>query len=266
MENITNKHALITGATSGIGYELAKLFAQNNYNLIIVARNEADLTQIASELTMQYRISVVPIAKDLFGKDAAFELYNQVKETGLQVDVLVNDAGQGQFGLFVETDIARDLEIIQLNISSLTVLTKLFLKDMVSRNSGKILQLASIAGKVPGPYQAVYHATKAYVLSLSEALHNELKDTNITVTALLPGATDTDFFAKADGEDATIVQEGSLSDPAKVAEDGYQALMNGETKVISGLKNKAQMAMSAVMPDSMVAENMRKQNEPSKKS
>ncbi len=265
MENTRNKHALITGATSGIGYELAKLFAENGYNLIIVARDQAELNQTASELTLQYRISVLPVVKDLFRPEAAFELYQEVKDTGFQVDVLVNNAGQGQFGLFADTDIQRDLEIIQLNISSFTVLTKLFVKEMIERNEGKILQLASIAGKVPGPYHAVYHATKAYVLSLSEALHNELKDTNVTVTALLPGATDTDFFSKADGENATIVQESTLSDPADVAKDGYKALMNGEIKVISGFKNKVQTGMSALMSDSMSAENMRKQNEPSDK-
>ena len=151
MENTRNKHALITGATSGIGYELAKLFAENGYNLIIVARDQAELNQTASELTLQYRISVLPVVKDLFRPEAAFELYQEVKDTGFQVDVLVNNAGQGQFGLFADTDIQRDLEIIQLNISSFTVLTKLFVKEMIERNEGKILQLASIAGKVPGP-------------------------------------------------------------------------------------------------------------------
>lgn len=265
MDNIVNKHALITGATSGIGYELAKVFAENHYNLIIVARNQEELSLTASQLTQQYGVSVVPVAKDLFERNAAFELYDEVKSTGLQVDVLVNDAAQGQFGLFVDTDIQRDLDIIQLNVASFTALTKLFLKDMVVRNEGKILQIASIAGKVPGPYQAVYHATKAYVLSLTEAIHNELKGSNVTITALLPGATDTDFFRKADGEDSTIVQETTLADPAEVARDGYDALMRGDMRYISGAKNKMQMAMANVMPDKMVAENMRKQNEPSQK-
>lgn len=151
--------------------------------------------------------------------------------------MLVNDAGQGQFGLFVEQDLQRLLQIIQLNVVSLTALTHLFLKDMVARNEGKILQLASIASQLPGPWQAVYHATKAYVLSLTEALISELKDSNVTLTALQPGATDTDFFNKADMQDSKIL-DTKLSDPAKVAKDGYQALMKGDDKIISGLKKR----------------------------
>jgi short-subunit dehydrogenase len=169
----------------------------------------------------------------------------------------VNDAGQGQFGLFVEADIHRLLEIIQLNVSSLTVLTQLFLKDMVARNEGKILQLASIASELPGPWQAVYHATKAYVLSFTEALINEIKETNVTMTALQPGATDTDFFNKADMQNSKIL-DTKLSDPVKVAKDGYKALMKGDDKVVSGFKNKVMVAASNVMPDTMIAEQMNK--------
>jgi short-subunit dehydrogenase len=252
-----NRYALITGATSGIGYELARLFAQDNYNLIIVARTEEDLQQRAKEFSTEFGVDVVPIAKDLFKPDAAFELYDEVKAKNLTVEVLVNDAGQGQFGLFVETDIRRQLEIIQLNISSLTALTHLFLKDMVSRNSGNILQLASIASELPGPWQAVYHGTKAYVLSFTEALINEVKDTNVTITALQPGATDTDFFNKAEMQNSKIL-DSKLSDPAKVAKDGYEALKKGDDKVVSGFKNKAMVASSNVMPDTMVAEQMDK--------
>jgi short-subunit dehydrogenase len=178
---------------------------------------------------------------------------------------LVNDAAQGQYGLFVETDIQRELEIIQLNIVAYLVLTKQFLKDMVARKSGKILQVASIGGELPGPMQSVYHATKAFILSHAEALANELKDTGVTITALLPGPTETDFFNKADMENTKMVQEGSLSDPAKVAKDGYEALMSGDSKVISGLKNKFQVAMSNVLPDQVAAENVRKQMEQSDK-
>lgn len=262
MSNMQNKYALITGATSGIGYELAKLFAKDHYNLIIVSRNQAELEQKANELSSQYGIEVMPIAKDLFQREAAFELYEEVNQRGVQVNVLVNDAGQGQFGEFKDTDINRELDIIQLNISSLVVLTKCFLKDMVARNEGKILQLASIASKVPGPWQSVYHGTKAFVLSFTEAIRTELKDTNISVTALLPGATDTDFFNKAEMQDSKIVQAGGLSDPADVAKDGYEALMNNDDKVISGFKNKVQIGMSNMMPDSAVASMMDKQQGP----
>ena len=255
-----NRYALITGASSGIGYELAKLFAQDGYNLILVARTKEDLGKAATEFS-QYGIDVVTIAKDLFERNAAFEVYDEVKSKGLAVDVLVNDAGQGQFGLFVDSDINRLLDLIQLNVASLTAMTHLFLKDMVSRNEGKILQLASIASKLPGPWQAVYHATKAYVLSFTEALVRELKDSAVSMTALQPGATDTDFFNKAEMQESKIM-DTKLSDPAQVAKDGYEALMKGDDKVVSGLKNKAMMGMSNMMPDKMVAAKIAKVQEP----
>lgn len=250
-------YALITGGTEGIGYELAKLFAQDGYNLILVARTENNLQEAAKVLSKEYSVQVLPIAKDLFDPNAPFELYDEVRSNNVKVDVLVNDAGQGQFGLFIESDIQRQLQIIQLNISSLTALTYLFLKDMVARNDGKILQLASIASELPGPWQAVYHATKAYVLSFTEALINELKDTEVTMTALQPGATETDFFNKAEMQNSKIM-DSKMSDPAKVAKDGYEALMKGDDKVVSGFKNKAMVAASNVMPDTLVAEQMNK--------
>lgn len=263
----TNQYALITGASMGIGYELAKLFAQDGYNLILVARSQQDLDRMAQDFSQQYGVNAIPMAADLFDPNAAFKLYDDVKAAGLTVNVLVNDAGQGQYGLFIDNDIQRYLDIIQLNISSLTVLTHAFLKDMVARNEGKILQLASIASETPGPYQAVYHATKAYVLSLTEALINEVKDTAVTLTALQPGATDTDFFNKAEMQDSKAVQDKSkLADPAKVAKDGYEALMKGDDKIVSGLKNKAQVAMSNIIPDKVVAEQVRKQQEPVEKN
>lgn len=179
--------------------------------------------------------------------------------------MLVNDAGQGQYGKFVETDIQRELEMVRLNIMAYLVLTKLFLKEMVERNSGKILQLSSIGGIMPGPLQSVYHATKAFIHSQSEALAVELKDTNVTITSLMPGPTDTDFFNKAEMEHTRMVQEMPLGDPAKVAKHGYDALMKGETKVIPGVKNKVQAGMTNVLPDKTVAEYMNKQMQPSDK-
>jgi len=260
------KYALITGATSGIGLELAKLFAQDKYNLVIVARSEEELASTAAQLSQQHGIEVVTIAKDLFKREAPFEVYDEVKAKGIQIDALVNDAGQGQYGQFINNDINRELDIIQLNIGAYVVLTKFFLQEMVARNEGKILQVSSIGGELPGPLQAVYHGTKAFVTSFTEAIRAENKDTNITITALLPGVTDTDFFDKADMEDSKLVQEGSKADPAKVAKDGYEALLAGKDKIISGFKNKAQVAMSNLMPDDMVANNMLKQGEPVNKS
>lgn len=262
MEN-TSPFVLITGATSGIGFELAKLFAADQYNLVITGRDEATLAQTAGELSAE-GVQVVTIVKDLFEPRSAFELYDEVKAKGIDIDILVNDAGQGQYGEFIETDIERELAIIQLNVCSLTVLTKQFLKDMVARGSGKILNLSSIASKAPGPYQAVYHGTKAFVQSFTEAVNNEVRDTGVTLTALLPGATDTDFFNKAEMNDAKIVQEGKLDDPVKVAKDGYEALMRGQDMVVSGFKNKVNVVMSNLSSDKAAANNMRKQQEPVK--
>ena len=260
MEN--KNYVLITGGTSGIGRELSKLFAQDGYPLIIVARNEQELEKTAAELKQQHNVDVVTIPKDLFYPGNAFELYDEIKQKNLQVDILVNDAGQGVYGEFVDNDIQREIDIINLNISSLVVLTKQFVKDMVERGSGKVLQLASVASKLPGPWQAVYHGTKAFVLSFSEAIRAELKDTGVTITALMPGATDTDFFNKAGMQESKIVQEGKLDSAADVAKDGYNALMSNDDKVISGFKNKVQVTMSNLMPDETVAANMNKQQQP----
>jgi len=261
MENI-NKYALITGATSGIGFELAKLFAADGYNLVIVARDQTQLDAKANELKAN-GIRVIPMAKDLFDPEQAFALYADLQAQGIRIDVLVNNAGQGVYGEFEETDIDRELDIINLNISSLVVLSKLFLKEMIARNSGKILNTASIASKTPGPWQAVYHGTKAFVLSFTEAIREELRDTEITVTALLPGVTDTDFFNKADMLDSRAVQDkDAMADPADVAKDGYEALMAGKDKVVSGFKNKVQVGMGNLTPDSVVAHQIYEQQKP----
>lgn len=260
-----SNYTLITGGSDGIGYELAKQFAQNGHSLILVARNEAQLGRVKEELEGA-NVDVVIISKDLFEPDAPFELYDDIKSRNLKVDILVNNAGQGEYGLFADTDIDRELSIIQLNICATVVLTKLFLRDMLEEGSGKILNLSSIAGKTPGPWQSVYHGTKAFVQSFTEAIRSEVKDSGITVTALLPGATDTDFFNKASMQSSKAVQDKSkLSDPADVAKDGYEALMSGDDKVISGLKNKMVVGMSNAMPDSTSADMMKKQQEPVKK-
>ena len=254
--------ALITGATSGIGRELANCFARDKYNLVIVARDQQELTQTAAELKQQFGVQVTTIAKDLFRREAPFEVYDEIKAQGIQIDVLVNDAGQGQYGEFVSTDISRELDIIQLNIGAYVSFTKLYLQEMVARNEGKILQVSSIGGELPGPLQAVYHGTKAFVTSFTEAVREEVKNTDIKITALLPGVTDTDFFHKADMERSKLVAEGSKADPAQVAKDGYEALLAGKDKIVSGFKNKVQVAMSNLMPDDMVAANMHKQGAP----
>lgn len=261
-----NKYCLITGATSGIGFELAKCFAQDSYNLILVARSRERLQEVTDQLKQAYSVEVTPLPKDLFRPAAAREVYETTKEMGITVDVLVNDAGQGEWGPFAETSIERDIDVVQLNIISLLSLTKYYLEDMLKRNEGKILQLGSEAGTTPMPLLSVYAATKAFVLSFSAALSNELKDTGITVTVLLPGATDTDFFHKAHQEDTYVYRETELASPEEVAKDGYEALMKGESKIISGAKTKMHVFMNDFLGSRMAAANARRLNEPSDKA
>ncbi len=255
-------YTLITGGSFGIGYELAKQFAKNGHHLVLVARDEASLQQAAAELKQNYNVEVITFSKDLFDIKNAYELYGDVKGMNLNIEILVNDAGQGLYGEFADTPLERELSIINLNICSLVILTKLFLKDMLQRGEGKILNLSSIASRMPGPWQSVYHGTKAFVQSFTEAIREELTDRGITVTALLPGATDTDFFRKAGMLESKIVQEGALAAAEDVAKDGYEALMNGDDKVVSGVKNKLQTAMAAITPDDKLAAKMYKQQAP----
>lgn len=256
------QYALITGGSMGIGFELARCFAASGYNLILVSRTDEDLKSAASKIKKEYKVEVVIIVKDLFKTENAFELYDDVKFLKIKPSILVNNAAQGQYGEFSETDINRELEIINLNIASVVILTKLFLKDMLQRGDGGILNVSSIASRIPGPLQSIYHASKAFVQSFTAAIRDEVKDTSITITALLPGPTDTDFFAKADMLNAKNVVEGNLADPAKVAMDGYNALIKGVDNVVSGTMNKVEVAISNLLPESMVAEMVHKQQKP----
>jgi short-subunit dehydrogenase len=261
MEN-KKQYVLITGATSGIGYELAKLFAADGYNLVIIARDQSELDNVAAEFK-QSGVEVISFAKDLFRSESIMQVYGHLQAKNIDIEILVNDAGQGVYGKFIETDLNRELDIIQLNIASLVGLTKYFLRDMVKRGSGRILNVSSIASKTPGPWQSVYHGTKAFVQSFTEAIRAEVKEEGVTVTALLPGATDTDFFNKANMTESKAVQDkDALSDPADVAKDGYEALMSGKDMVVSGFKNKMQVAMGAVTPDSVLAGQTLKKQEP----
>ncbi len=259
------KWALITGATSGFGYEFTRLFARDGYNLVLVARNAQRLHEIADELQRDNLINVLVIEKDLFKPEAADEVYAEVKANGIVVNILINDAGQGEHGSFVEYDSARDVDMIQLNITSVVCLTKHFLREMVARNEGKILQVASLLSKYPTPMMAVYAASKAFILSFTNSLIVELKDTDVTVTALLPGAADTDFFHKAGAEDTVTYREQKLLKPEDVAKDGYEALMKGKDMIVSGFKNKLYAAMSTILPDTALAANMGRQMRPSEK-
>lgn len=259
MQN-NSKTALITGASSGIGYELAKLFAQDGFNLVIVSRDQKMLNQVAEELKNLGAPTVTVIAKDLSKPGAPAEVYERTEELGINVNILVNDAGVGEHGFFAETDIERDLEIIQLNIVALVHLTKIYLRDMLANRNGQILQLASIAAYQPTPLLSVYSATKAFVLSFTDSLINELKDTSVTVTALIPGATDTDFFYKANAENTKAAQNNP-ADPADVARAGYEGLMKGKHHAVPGAGVKAQVVLSNILPHEAITEMARKQME-----
>ena len=231
--------ALITGASSGIGKALARKFANNGYDIVVVARQEKLLEEVAAELSLFRDISVTVIAKDLTHETAPQEIYDELKARKIVVDVLVNDAGVGQRGVFHETDLAKSINVIRLNVEALTRMTNLFLTDMVARNSGKILNVGSVAGFEPGPLTAVYHASKAYVLSFSEAIAEEVKDTNVQITVVCPGPTDTDFFRNADMEDLKPSGKGAVMEPHEVANLGYEGFVRGELVVTPGINNKS---------------------------
>ncbi len=236
MLNAQNKTALITGASFGIGMEFARILAREGYNLVLVARNGDRLRQLASKLEKAHGTRSLILATDLTEPGAAAYVLDQTTRAGIQVDVLVNNAGFGQYGLFAENDLEECLRQIQLNVTTLTHLTRLYLPAMLERKTGRILNVASTAAFQPGPLMAVYFATKAYVLHFSEALANELQGTGITVTCLCPGATATEFHKRANATGQRLLKFGAM-DARTVAEDGYRAMMAGRPVVISGFKN-----------------------------
>jgi short-subunit dehydrogenase len=229
--------ALITGASAGIGYELAKLFARDRYNLVLVARNRDTLEQFATELQTQFGISARAVALDLTAASAPQLLFDQLQRDGVLVDILVNNAGYGVYGEFAQMPEQEILGQIQLNITALTLLSKLFLAPMFERGSGKIMNVASTAAFQSGPLMAVYYASKAYVLSFSEALANELGGSGVTITCFCPGPTDTNFQKRAKMENSRLFKRIGAMDARTVARDGYRGLMAGRPVVISGLRN-----------------------------
>jgi short-subunit dehydrogenase len=229
--------ALITGASSGIGLELARVHAAKGDNLVLVARSITKMVEIKFELENKFGVSVYTIGKDLSLLNSAEEVYNELKEKNIVVDYLINNAGIGNFGMFVETDWKKEEQMINLNICALTHFTKLFLKDMVARKSGKIMNVASTAAFQSGPTMAIYYATKAYVLSFSEAIDNEVRKYGVTVTSLCPGPTESEFFVNATMGESKLVKNKKLPSSKKVAEYGYKAMMKGKTVAIHGLMN-----------------------------
>jgi short-subunit dehydrogenase len=237
-------NALITGASSGIGAALADVFAQHGHDLILVARDRRRLDDVASRLRETRQTSVFPILADLSQPGSAHAVYREVQSFHLTIDVLVNNAGMIVYGEFSQTELARELAMIGVNLIALTELTKLCLPDMLARGHGAILNLGSTGSFAPSPLNAVYSATKAYVLSFSEAIAEELDGTGITVTALCPGATRSDLQRRAGMEDVRLLQRGVM-DPAEVAEAGYRALQAGRPRRVPGRSDRLQIAFGS---------------------
>ena len=242
---------LITGASGGIGYELAKLFARDHHNLILVARSRDKLAQVATEL-QAHGVTIKTLAVDLATPQAPKFLFDQLQREGISVDILINNAGFGALGEFAQMPEEQILGQIQLNVAALTELTRLFLPPMIARRTGRIMNVASTAGFQPGPLMAVYYATKAYVISFSEAVGNELKHTGVTVTCFCPGATHTGFAKRAGNDKSRVFQTFGAMGAAKVALHGYRAVMEGRTLAISGFHNWLVAESTRFAPRKMV--------------
>lgn len=256
-KTIKSKTALITGASGGIGKDFAIKFAQEGHDLIIVARSEDKLNDLAAELQNTHPLSVSVIAADLSTVDAADRLYEAIAEQGLQVDILVNNAGYATYGKFWELDYEREMRMIRLNVHTLAALTHRFLPAMIERGHGKILNVASTAAFQPGPLMANYYATKAFVLSFSEALHNELEGTGVSVTALCPGPTESGFQSRAEMTDSKLVQNG-LMKSMDVVNIGYDALQKGRPVVVPGLRNKVLALSTRLIPRQQIVKIVRR--------
>lgn len=242
---------LVTGATSGIGLHLSECFAKRGYDLVLVARSADKLRERKETLEVQYGVRVEILQQDLSEPDAAQKVFDAVSQMGLEIDVLVNNAGFGNFGNYVSTSWEKDGAMIRLNVVCVAQLTKLFLPGMVERHRGKILNLASTAAFVPGPGMSVYYATKAFVLSFSQALSRELEGTGVTVTALCPGPTDTNFSNAANLRKSKIYsyfKSAANASAAKVAEYGYKSLQKGKAVAIQGILNKALVFAARLAP------------------
>jgi uncharacterized protein len=253
--------ALITGASSGIGLELAKLFARDGHDVVLVARRADKLKQLAAELGSAHRIRATVIPADLADPVVPEEIFRTLDAADIEVDVVVNNAGFGLVGPFLATDLATELRMIRVNVMALTQLTKLFLPRLLGRGGGRILNVASTAGFQPGPFMAVYYATKAYVISFSEALAEELRGTGVTVTCLCPGLTRTGFQEAARMDRVRLFKLPFVMDAARVARAGYDGVLKGKRMVIPGLVNKLMPLTVRFAPRSIVTRVVRLLNE-----
>jgi uncharacterized protein len=252
--------ALITGASSGIGLELAHLFARDGYRLVLVARNRGALRELGDELQSRHSVQVRIAPKDLAHPASPGELYQELQEAGIVLDVLVNNAGFGGTGPFLDTDWNNEAEMIQVNITALTHLTKLFLPQIRARE-GKVLNVASVAAFLPGPFMSIYYASKAYVLSFTEALAEELSGTGTTVTCLCPGPVVTNFQKRARSGDSSLFKSPLLLDVRQVARAGYEGMKQGKRIVIPGWKNRAVIEGLRVSPRGVVTKIVSGMNE-----
>ncbi|MFA5403496.1 MAG: SDR family oxidoreductase [Ignavibacteria bacterium] len=257
----TTLTTLITGASSGIGLELAKIFASKGTNLIIVSRNVIELSKLKSELVEKYKVYVEEIVKDLSIPGAAQQVFDEVNSLDFDVDYLINNAGFGDYGLFYKSNWEKQEKMINLNMLALTQLTRLFLPGMIKKKSGKIMNVASTAAFQPGPLMSVYYASKAYVLFFSEAIANELEGTGVTVTALCPGPTKSGFQKAANVEHSKMLDGKSIPTAKKVAEYGYKAMMKGKRVAIQGFVNKELAFFSRRAPKKFILNTVRKMNE-----
>lgn len=261
--NSQPKLALVTGASSGIGLEMARLLAKDGCHLILVARDKKKLEEVASELRNANGVEATVISQDLSTPTGPADLVKQVASMGKEVDILINNAGYGDFGAFAESAEARILGMIQVNIIALTVLSRAFLPSMIKRGEGKILNVASTAAFQPGPLMAVYYASKAYVLSLSEAIANEVAGTGVTVTALCPGPTESGFQHAAKMESSKLFRSKMVTvmDSPTVARQGIQAMKSGRRIIVTGMANKMMAFSVRFAPRGMLTQLVRKMQE-----
>jgi short-subunit dehydrogenase len=248
--------ALVTGASGGIGEELARLFAADGHDLVLVARSQDKLARLSAELEGKHGVRARVLASDLARAAAPQEIFEELQGAGVSVDALVNNAGIGSYGLFAETDLKSELELLQINVVALTHLSKLFLPGMIARRRGYLLNVASTAAFQPGPLMAVYYASKAYVLSLSEALANECEGTGVRISALCPGPTETGFVAAAGMGDSKLFDR-AVMDARTVAVAGYRGLLAGKAIVIPGLRNNLLARSIGFFPRGLVTKVVR---------
>jgi len=254
---------LITGASSGLGIEFAKIHAAKGDDLVLVARSKDKMNLLKAEIERKHNnVSVVVIGRDLSESNAPRTIYNELKAQKIQIDYLINNAGFGDYGLYAQSNWEKQLQMINLNVTALAYLTRLFLPDMIDNNYGKILNIGSVASFLPGPTMSVYFATKAFVLSFSEALANEVKGTGVTVTALCPGPTATGFKSNASLDNSNMFK-GNIAGPKEVAEFGYKAMIKGKSVAIQGLMNRIMVGSVRFVPRTIVAVIARMKMKPS---